>query len=41
LLSLPQAVSDMAAMAVADSAIPSGLPTLLPKRLSFTYPTFG
>lgn len=36
LLSLPQAVSVRAAMAVAESVVPS----TLPKRLSFTYPTF-
>ena len=37
LLSLPHAVSVRAATAVADSVVPR----TLPKRLSFTYPTFG
>jgi len=41
LLSLPQAVSVKAATAVMETATASGVPTLLPKRLSFTYPTFG
>ena len=41
LLSLPHAVRVMAAMAVMETATASGVPTLLPKRLSFTYPTFG
>jgi hypothetical protein len=41
LLSLPHAVSVRAATAAADSAIPSGLPTPVPKRLNFTDPTFG
>jgi len=37
LLSLPQAVSVSAAIAVADRVVPS----VLPMRLSFTDPTFG
>ena len=36
LLSLPHAVSVKAAIAVAETVVPS----TLPKRLSFTYPTF-
>src|SRR3954468_1725602 len=41
LLSLPQAVRVMAATAVRETAAPRGFHVRLPKRLSFTNPTFG
>ena len=41
LLSLPHAVSVKAATRHGRQATASGVPTLLPKRLSFTDPTFG